>query len=240
MRRETRFIAARSAVKRSPRLARRGGRDQRNIAKHRVERTGAEREPGRAKHQEWLFHHQREEFFIGTGSTTPSVPAEVASQSLFDGTDTPPGQEGRSLDCPRLRVKFRQLAALSIAVFACTLWPLAAIAQEEGGPRFIEIPNPMAAHNWFIIAAVGAFLAWCISYVLQFRRNQLSERSDKEKRTALLHEKEEVLDRLAQLESEKEAGTIPGPRYEKEYRKARSRLSDVLSRLGANRGAAEN
>ena len=43
---------------RSPLLARRGGRDQRNIAKHRVELTGAEREPGRAKHQEWLFRRQ--------------------------------------------------------------------------------------------------------------------------------------------------------------------------------------
>jgi hypothetical protein len=154
---------------------------------------------------------------------------------------TPPGQEGCSLACgisPSTgKVKpTRQL--LTWIAFISALSPLAALAQEEEGPRLIQIPNPMAAHTWFIIAAVGAFLAWCISYVLQFRRNQL-EKSDKAKRITLLHEKDELLDRLAQLESEKEAGTIPGPRYEKEYRKARSRLSDVLSRLGGKRDSGE-
>ena len=124
-----------------------------------------------------------------------------------------------------------------LAAFA--LWPVAARAQDEG-PRLIQVPNPMAAHTWFIIAAVGAFLAWCISYVLQFRRNQLGDKSDKAKRIALLHEKDELLDQLAQLESEKEAGTIPAPRYEKEYRKARSRLSEVLSRLGGKRDSVED
>ena len=97
----------------------------------------------------------------------------------------------------------------------------------------------MAAHTWFIIAAVGAFLAWCISYVLQFRRNQQNDKSDKAKRIALLHEKDELLDRLAQLESEKEGGTIPGPKYEKEYKKARSRLSEVLGRLGGKGDSGE-
>ena len=123
--------------------------------------------------------------------------------------------------------------------FISAFSPIAALAQEEEGPRLIQIPNPMAAHTWFIIAAVGAFLAWCISYVLQFRRNQQSAKSDKARRVALLHEKDELLDRLAQLESEKEAGTIPGPRYEKEYKKARSRLSDVLGRLGGKGDAGE-
>jgi len=111
------------------------------------------------------------------------------------------------------------------------LFPAALVAQEEG-PRLVQIPNPMATHTWFIIAAFGAFLAWCVSYVLQFKKNQAAEKGDKARRTALLHEKDELLDRLAVLESEKEAGTIPGPRYEKEFRKARSRLSDILSRLG--------
>ena len=137
-----------------------------------------------------------------------------------------------------MRRETKSIARVAISI-VWALWPLAAIAQEQEGPRSIHIPNPMAAHNWFIIAAVGAFLAWCISYVLQFRRNQL-EKSDKAKRTAMLHEKDELLDRLAELESEKEAGTIPGPRYEKEYRKARSQLSDVLSRLGGKRGSAED
>ena len=83
-------------------------------------------------------------------------------------------------------------------------------------------------------------MAWCISYVLQFRRNQLSEKTDKARRMALLHEKDELLDRLAKLESEKESGTIPGPRYEKEFRKARNRLSDVLGSLGGKRDAGDD
>jgi hypothetical protein len=136
----------------------------------------------------------------------------------------------------RRETEFIARTALAIT---CVFWPLSALAQEEG-PRLIQIPNPMAAHTWFIVAAVGAFLAWCISYVLQFRKNQLNDKSDKAKRMALLHEKDELLDRLAQLESEKDAGTIPGPRYEKEYRKARSRLSDVLGRLGGKRDSVED
>lgn len=137
-----------------------------------------------------------------------------------------------------MRRKNNLVARTAIAT-ASAFWPLAALAQEEG-PRLIQVPNPMAAHTWFIIATVGAFLAWCLSYVLQFRRNPVSEQSDKSKRLALLHEKDELLGRLAQLESEKEAGTIQGPRYEKEYRKARSRLSGVLGRLGGKRDSVED
>ena len=51
---------------------------------------------------------------------------------------------------------------------------MAAIAQDESGPREIQLPNPMGAHTWFIIVAVGAFLAWCISYVLQLQKERLS------------------------------------------------------------------
>jgi hypothetical protein len=117
--------------------------------------------------------------------------------------------------------------------------PVGVLAQDEG-PRFITLPNPMAAHTWFIIAAVGAFLAWCISYVLQFRRNKASEKGgDKAKRAALLHEKDALLDRIAELEAQKEAGDIPGPRYEKEFKKARAKLSEVLGRLKGDRDSAE-
>ncbi len=131
-----------------------------------------------------------------------------------------------------------QIKVITI-LLVCPLLPIAAIAQDEG-PRLVQLPNPMAAHTWFIIAAVGAFLAWCVSYVLQFRRNQLNEKSDKTRRITLLHEKDELLDRLAQLESDKDAGKIPQQRYEKEYRKARSRLSEVLGRLGGKRDSVED
>jgi hypothetical protein len=117
--------------------------------------------------------------------------------------------------------------------------PVAAFAQDEG-PRLVSLPNPMAAHTWFIIAAVGAFLAWCVSYVLQFRRGRMTEKGDKARRVALLHEKDELLDRIAELEAQKEAGSIPGPRYEKEYKKARGRLSEVLGRLRGDRDSAED
>ena len=114
------------------------------------------------------------------------------------------------------------------AVLACVLSPVVMAAQDEG-PREIELPNPMGAHTWFIIIAVGAFLAWCISYVLQLQKEKLT--SSQPQRTILLRQKEELLDRLAELESQKEAGTISAQRYEKEFRKAKGRLSEVIGRL---------
>jgi hypothetical protein len=126
------------------------------------------------------------------------------------------------------------LAALWAAVE-----PIVALAQDEVGPRPIQVPNPMAAHTWFIVAAVGAFLAWCISYVLQFRKNQAA-RGDKSKREVLLRQKEELLGQIAELEAQKETGSIPEPRYEKEFRKARARLSEVLARLRGDRDAVED
>jgi len=89
----------------------------------------------------------------------------------------------------------------------------------------------MGAHTWFIIVAVGAFLAWCISYVLQLQRDKLTDQP-RPQRDTLLRRKEELLDRIAKLEAEKEAGTTSGSRYEKEFRKLRGQLSEVLGRLG--------
>jgi hypothetical protein len=137
-----------------------------------------------------------------------------------------------------MRRETKLLNSIALAA-AYTLIPAAAFAQDEG-PRLISLPNPMAAHTWFIIAAIGAFLAWCISYVLQFRRLKTNEKGDKARRVALLHEKDELLNKIAELEAQKEAGTLPAPRYEKEYRKARSRLSEVLARLRGDRDASED
>jgi hypothetical protein len=116
-----------------------------------------------------------------------------------------------------------------VMLIACVLVPLAARAQDEG-VREVELPNPMGAHTWFIIVAVGAFLAWCISYVLSLQRERLTQATRPE-RESLLRRKEELLDRIAKLEAQKEAGTIPAARYEKEFRKVRAQLSDVLGRL---------
>lgn len=137
-----------------------------------------------------------------------------------------------------MRREIKYIAPLAISI-ALAMSPTVAFAQDEG-PRLISLPNPMAAHTWFIIAAIGAFLAWCISYVVQFRRSRAAESAgNKAKRAALLHEKDELLNRIAELEAQKEAGSIPGPRYEKEFKKARSRLSEVLGRLKGDRDSAE-
>jgi hypothetical protein len=134
----------------------------------------------------------------------------------------------------RREVKTIIHAALWIA---CVLVPLVARAQDEG-PREIDLPNPMTPHTWFIIVAVGAFLTWCISYVLSLQRDSLSDKTEA-RRESLLRRKEELLDRLAKLESQKEAGTIPTPRYEKEFRKTRVQLSDVLDRLRPRQDSTE-
>ena len=122
-------------------------------------------------------------------------------------------------------------------VFACILLPVAAMAQDEEVPRDIQLPNPMGPHTWFIIVAVGAFLAWCISYVLQLQKEKLSSRPE---RSTLLRQKEELLDRLVELESQKEAGTISAQRYEKEFRKAKGRLSAIIGRLGHKQDSPES
>jgi hypothetical protein len=118
------------------------------------------------------------------------------------------------------------------------LAPAVAAAQDEG-PRDVHLPNPMGPHTWFIIVAVGAFLAWCISYVLQLQRERLSNQA-RPQRESLLRRKEDLLDRLAKLESQKEAGTIPVSRYEKEFRKLRGQLSEVLGRLGSRPSSTES
>lgn len=120
---------------------------------------------------------------------------------------------------------------------ASALQPLTLLAQDEAGPREIQIPNPMSAHTWFIIVAVGAFLAWCISYVLQLQKDKQS--SHQSRRGLLLQQKEELLDRLAELEAEREAGSITAQRYEKEFRKAKGRLSEVVGRLGQKQDSPE-
>src|SRR5262245_37729417 len=123
----------------------------------------------------------------------------------------------------------------TIVFGASTLLPLSALAQEEG-PREINVPNPMGVHTWFIIVGVGAFLAWCISYVLQLQKEKLSVAPD---RRSLLRRKEELLGRLAELEDKKEAGTIGTQRYEKEFKKAKGQLSEVLVRLAHKQDSPE-
>jgi hypothetical protein len=123
-------------------------------------------------------------------------------------------------------------------LLAGALTPLTALAQEEG-PREVHLPNPMGAHTWFIIVAVGAFLAWCISFALQLQRERMTGHP-RPQRESLLRRKDELLDSLAKLESQKDAGAIAQSRYEKDLKKLRSQLSDVLGRLKSRQDPTES
>ncbi len=102
------------------------------------------------------------------------------------------------------------------------------LAQEEG-PRTAEVPNAMGAHTWFIILAVGAFLAWSISYSLYLHKQALARKKGRED---LLRRKEELLDQLADLESQKEAGAIADKKYKQEMKELRFQLSKILEKTG--------
>jgi hypothetical protein len=125
-------------------------------------------------------------------------------------------------------VRSEDLNLRRVVPLTALLAPAAALAQEEG-PRTVEVANPMGAHTPFIIFAVGALLLWAISYVLELQREAVGRNKG---RQDLLGTKERLLDRMAELESAYEAGSIPEPRYRKQRRDLRRQLSSTLERLG--------
>ena len=100
------------------------------------------------------------------------------------------------------------------------------LLQEGAAP--VKSPNAMAAHTWFVILAVGAFLFWSISYSLQLQKEALRK---KQGRQDLLHRKEALLDRIAELEGEKESGRIHERKYKDELKDLRFQLSKVVDQL---------
>jgi hypothetical protein len=104
------------------------------------------------------------------------------------------------------------------------------LAQE--GARTAETPNAMGAHTWFIIASVGAFLAWSISYSLQLHKEALQRRKGREE---LLRRREDLLDQIAALETRREAGSVTEQKYKQELKELKFRLSKVLEQ-GAAKG----
>jgi len=121
----------------------------------------------------------------------------------------------------------------SFLLFVLVLSPAAVLAQQEG-PVELEVPNPMGPHTWFIILAVGAFLAWAISYTLDVQKETLGRKKD---RQGLLELKEELLGRLAALETSRESGAVAESRYRKQHRELRQRLSKALEQLGAKKAS---
>ena len=101
------------------------------------------------------------------------------------------------------------------------------LAQDEGA-RTADVPNAMGAHTWFIILAAGAFLAWSISYSLQLRREALARRKGRED---LARRKDELIDQIANLEAQKEAGAISEKRYKQDRKELKFQLSKVLEKL---------
>ena len=95
--------------------------------------------------------------------------------------------------------------------------------------RSVELPNGMSIHTWFIIGAVGAFLAWCISYAIQLQKEALERKAD---RGDLRKQREELLNRLTGLEAQKEAGQVSDQRYRHEFRELKFRLARILEQIG--------
>jgi hypothetical protein len=105
------------------------------------------------------------------------------------------------------------------------------LAQDEG-PRTAEVPNAMGAHTWFIILAVGAFLAWAISYSLQLHKEALKRKKSRED---LFRRRDELIDQISELEAQKESETIPDKKYKQEMKELRFQLTKVLEQLGQPR-----
>jgi hypothetical protein len=100
----------------------------------------------------------------------------------------------------------------------------------DEGARTADVPNAMGAHTWFIIVFAAAFLAWSISYSLQLRKEALARRKGRED---LVKRKDELIDRIANIEAEKEAGRLDEKKYKQELKDLKFRLSKVLEKTGS-------
>ena len=108
------------------------------------------------------------------------------------------------------------------------------LAQDEAA-RTSDVPNAMGAHTWFVIIAVGAFLLWCISYSLQLHKEALTRRKGRED---LVRRKQELFDRIADLEAQKRAQSVTEKKYKQDLKDLRFQLSRILDKLGTKRDSA--
>ena len=104
------------------------------------------------------------------------------------------------------------------------------LAQDESA-RTADVPNAMGAHTWFIIAFIGAFLLWSISYSLQLHREAVARKRGRED---IARRKDELIDRIADLESKKEAGSIDEKKYKQELKELKFQLSKILEKTKAH------
>ena len=102
------------------------------------------------------------------------------------------------------------------------------LAQDEG-TKTADVPNAMGAHTWFIILAVGAFLAWSISYSLQLHREALARKKGRED---LVKRRGELLDAIEELETQKESAAITDKKYKQDLKELKFHLAKVLDKPG--------
>ena len=107
----------------------------------------------------------------------------------------------------------------------------------QDGPRSAVADNPMGVHTWFIILAVGAFLLWSVSYSLQLQREQQERQKGRDE---LRKRKDDLLDKIADLEIRREAGTVNDAVYRHEIKDLRRRLAFVLTQLKSPERQSKN
>jgi hypothetical protein len=100
---------------------------------------------------------------------------------------------------------------------------------QDDGARTADVHNAMGAHTWFIIIGVGAFLLWCISYSLQLHKEALARRKGRED---LVRRKDDLIDKIAELETQKDAGAVAEKKYKADLKDLKFQLSKVLEKLG--------
>jgi len=108
------------------------------------------------------------------------------------------------------------------------------LAQDEAA-RTADVPNAMGTHTWFVIIAVSAFLLWCLSYSLQLHKEALARRKGRED---LVRRKQELIEKIADLEAEKRAQTIAEKKYKQDLKDLKFQLSKILEKLGTKRDGA--
>ncbi len=99
----------------------------------------------------------------------------------------------------------------------------------QEGTRTVDVPNAMGAHTWFIILAVGAFLLWSLSYSIELHKEALARKKGRED---LVRRKEELIDQIANLETQKESGAIAEKKYKQDLKDLKFHLAKVLEKLG--------
>src|SRR5215467_3188325 len=108
------------------------------------------------------------------------------------------------------------------------------LAQDEAA-RTADVPNAMGAHTWFVIIAVGAFLLWCLSYSLQLHKEALARKKGRED---LARRKQELVDKIADLEAQKDAGAVNEKKYKQDLKDLKFQLSRVIGKSGTKRDGA--